>query len=143
MGGGGRAGGLGRALTDVLDASLTTATRRHAVFAVPDGAGAVEERMTKALDALAAAFPGDVVAWGWTPDRGGLVVRVRSADRLSPGDALSLPTVIAGASPSPDVARARVGGTDGKPVLAVWRPRGVLGDGDRRLVDALAALAGG
>jgi hypothetical protein len=137
-----RAGGLGRALTDVLDAAPTEDEGPAHLFGV-GGTGdlplpVVEARLERALAVLAAAFPTDVVACRHEPPGSGPVVRVRSDEPLSPDLAFRL-----GALFTCSGDELLVVGLDhlGRAAsLAVWRPHGTFSSEERAVVDAVAEL---
>jgi hypothetical protein len=137
-----RASGLGRALTEVLDAGRDEDEGPVHLFGLGGGAEAarpvVEERLERALAVLAAAFPGDVVASRHHPADSGPVVRVRSDEPLAPDLAFRLGALFTCSGDELLVVgldRLGSGAT-----LAVWRPHGAFSAEERAVVDAVAEL---
>jgi hypothetical protein len=141
-GGATRASGLGRALTDVLEAAATEDEGPAHLFGLAAGAEraapVVEARLERALAVRAAAFPGDVVAWRYQPAESGPVVRVRSDEPLPPDLAFRLGALFTCSGDELLVVgldRLGSGAT-----IAVWRPHGAFSAEERAVVDAVAEL---
>lgn len=142
MGGGGaaaRAGGLGRALTEVLRAARVDSGGRATLFGIGGGTPGVDERLDRALAVLAAAFPGDLVASRHVPPDSGAVVRVRSEDAVPPDVAFRLGALFACSGDELLVVTLPSLGADA--ALAVWRPHGAFSDEERAVAEAVGELA--
>lgn len=136
----GRSGGLGRALTEVLQAATVDSSGRATLFGAGRGAPGIEERLDRALAVLAAAFPGDVVASRLRAADAGPVIRVRSEEAMPPELAFRLHALF-GCS-GDELLLAPLEQLGDEAALAVWRPHGAFSPAERDLVLAVAELAG-
>ena len=142
MGGGGsaaRAGGLGRALTEVLRAARVDSGGRATLFGLADDAPGVEERLDRALAVLAAAFPTDVVASRHVPVDAGAVIRVRSDEPVPPDVAFRLGALFA--CSGDELLVVTLPSLGAEAALAVWRPHGAFAEEERAVVEAVGELA--